>query len=310
MKFGKYYQSILLCGFILVLLFGSFSIYSETAQEMQCWGTLRDSYTYIFDFKQYNYEKENPLSEENYEIKMWDVESENNNISFRTDQWEIFLGLIHCENEECYDEYRNAWEYNAATDSVRVTYRYNNENQELQFVDPVDSQSISLGPGMPIPFDPVNSSYYLFGWFGGFGFTFIPIYHPDFSFRKDFQEYEQMYKDFKISFLNTFKFQRKKFEGFHFEFSYYNILEWSESYYKEEIETKFSYNKQGELYDYYSQYKFYEKIDNRYDLEIKSIFEYSIDSYDESLVVANSWIFGLGGILISTIVIYVWKRRK
>lgn len=310
MKFGKSYQSILLSGFVLVLLFGSFSINSETTQEMQCWGTLRDSYTYIYDLKDYDYEKEDPLTETNKEIKMWDMESENNNISFRTDQWEIFLGLVNCESEECYDEYRDAWEYNAATDSFKVTYRYNNESQELQFVDPVDSQSIFLGPGMPIPFDAVDISYYLFGWYGGLGFTFLPIYHPDFSFKTDFQEYEQYYKDFKIIFLDTFKYQRKMFEGYHCEFSYNYEWEMTGSYYKEEIETKFSYNKQGELYDYYCQYQFFEKNDNRFELKTKSILEYSIDSYDESLIVANSWIFGLVGILISTVVIFGWRRRR
>ena len=310
MKFGKSYQSILLSGFILVLLFGSFSINSNTTQDMQCWGTLRDSYTYIYDVEHYDYEKEEPLTETKKEIKMWDVESENNNITFRTDQWEVFLGLVDCESEECYDEYRDAWEYSATTDSFKVTYRYNIEDNELQFVDPVQSESVSLGPGMPIPCDPVDISYYLFGWFKGLGFTFLPVDHPNFSFKANFEEYVLYYEDFEINFADIFKFQRKTFEGYHYEFSYNYEWEMHTGAYYEELETKFSYNKQGELYDYYSQYKFYEKNDDKLELKIKTILEYFIDTYDESLAVTNSWAFAIGGILVVTVIIFGWRRRK
>ncbi|MCG3219964.1 MAG: hypothetical protein H7641_01160 [Candidatus Heimdallarchaeota archaeon] len=292
-------------------MFGTFFVNSETAQEEQCWGILRDTYTYIYDLDYYNYEKENPLTKTNKEITIWDVESENNTISFRTDLWVVFLSMVYCESEECYDEYRDAWDYNSTTDSFSVTYRYDNETQELEFVDPLHIESVSIGPDMDVPLDPKDLGEYLFLWWGGLGFTFLPVFHPDFSFKTDFQLYELAYPDFEISFQDTFKFQRKKFEGYSYEFSFtFEEEVHSELYFKEEIETKFSYNKQGVLYNYYNHVKYFEKTTDKFELKRKSTLDYSIDSIDENLTVANSWVYGLSGILVSTIVIFGRRRKK
>ena len=171
----KLYQSIILCGFLVIMLFGSHFANSETTQDDQCWGILRDTYTYIHDFDYYNYEKEDPLTKISEEITFWDVKSEVNNISFRTDLAEIFLGMVNCESEECYDEYRDAWEYDSVTDSFEVTYSYDNVSQKLGFIDPLDNESNFLGFNADIPLDPVKLGIYLFNYWGGLGFTFLPV---------------------------------------------------------------------------------------------------------------------------------------
>ena len=310
MKKGKSYQTLLSCGIVIVLLFGSFFVNSETTQEMQCWGTLRDTYTYNSDSAYYNYEKEDPLTEANKEVTIWDVESVNNTISFRTDLWGIFLGMVHCESEEEYDEYREAWEYDNTTDSFRVTYRFNIENQELQFVNPVHSQSISLGPSMSVPVDPMELYDYLLMWYGGLGFTFLPVFHANFSFETDFEIYELAYPGFEISFNDTFKFKRKTFQGYSYEISYtfedeiYSGLDM-----KDEIEIEFSYNEQGILYSSYYQRKHHEKSTGDYELLNKLILHYTIDSYDKELAVASSWFYGLSGIFVCAIIVAKRRRR-
>lgn len=308
----KLYQSIILCGFLVIMLFGSHFANSETTQDDQCWGILRDTYTYIHDFDYYNYEKEDPLTKISEEITFWDVKSEVNNISFRTDLAEIFLGMVNCESEECYDEYRDAWEYDSVTDSFEVTYSYDNVSQKLGFIDPLDNESNFLGFNADIPLDPVKLGIYLFNYWGGLGFTFLPVSHVNFSFITGFQIYEQAYTDFEINFKDTFKFKRKNFEGYSYEFSYtYEDQIYEGLNFKQELDTKFSYNIQGVLYQFYHHDKYFEGSSSSYKLKRESFLDYSIETYDESLVIASfSVIYGLSGILVFAIVVIGKKRKK
>ena len=301
---------IVLSGFLVIILFGSHFVNSETTQDDQCWGILRDTYTYMYDFDYYNYKKDDPLTKIREEITFWDVKSEGNNISFRTDLKEIFLGIVNCESEECYDEYREAWGYDSITDSFEVTYRYDNLSQTLGFIDPLNNESDFLELNVDIPLNPVELGIYLFNYWGGLGFTFLPVSHVNFSFMTDFGIYEEAYSDFEISFNEIFKFKRKKFEGYSYEFSYtYEDQIYEGLYFKQELYTKFSYNIQGVLYHFYHHDKYFEGSSSSYELTRESFLDYSIETYDDSLVIASfSSIYGLSGIVVFAIL--AEKKRK
>ncbi|MHA1407976.1 MAG: hypothetical protein ACTSSG_11440, partial [Candidatus Heimdallarchaeaceae archaeon] len=156
-----------------------------------------------------------------------------------------------------------------------------------------------------------NLGGYLFGWYGGVGLTFLPIFHEDFSFKSNFSIYEQAYADFEISSSNTFKFKGRKFEGFSYEYGYIHEFEkYPGLSGKITKETKFSYNSQGVLYNYHTESKYYEKTTGDYELNRKTILDYSIDSYDKDLVVGYFWLYGLSGILISGLLVVYWRRGK
>ncbi|MCE7742266.1 MAG: hypothetical protein GOP50_07375 [Candidatus Heimdallarchaeota archaeon] len=307
MRKRKLYQNML-CGIFIVLMFGSFLVNSETTQEGQCWGDLRETYTYILDNEFYNYNFADPLTETYEEITIWDVESLENEISFRTDMWEVFLGMVSCDNETCYDLYRAAWLYENETESFKVTYRYDNETQELGFVNPITLDLLGLNADVPV--NPMELVKNLFMYYQGLGFTFLPVFHSNFSFETDFQIYELAYPDFEIEFKDTFRFQRKKFEGYYYKMSYTVEDErYPGLWYKEEISRYYSFNTQGVLYDFYNEIKHYTNESGDYKLQVKGILRYYLDSYDETLVVAHSWVYGIGAILITSTVI-VYKRRK
>ncbi len=309
MKKGKKYQSLILCGVLVLLLFGTFFANSETTQEEQCWGPLRETYTYVHDEDYYNYENAEPLTETYEEITIWDVESDGNDISFRTDLWIIFLGMVHCESEEDYDEYREAWEFDNVTDSFRVTYRYDSESQLLGFVNPVYPDTMLSGDE-EVPINPVLLVNHMFLFYRGLAGLFLPILHTNFSFETDFHIYEQAYSDFEINFKDTFMFQGKKFQGYYYEISYtveYKI--YPGLYARDEIERSFSYNSHGELYNFYNHLSYSNNESGQFELKREGFFNYYIDSYDGSLVVTHSWAIGLSGILIVSVFI-LYRRRK
>lgn len=311
MKKWKEYRNFIFCGIFVIILFGTFFVNSETTQQEQCWGTLRDTYTYIYDSDVYTYEDGKTLKETDMEITIWDVESEGNDISFRSDMMVVFLGMVRCLDEECYDAYREGWEYDNETESFRVTFRYFNESQRLGFVDPTSFDSQSVGVTMPLPVDPIDLGKHMFGWWAGLGYTFLPVFHSNFSFMSNFSIYELVYQDFEISFEDTFRYKTRKFEGYSYEYSYTFVENPYPGFeFKQEIETKFSYNSQGVLYKYESNVKHYSNTSGAYELTWESHLDYSIDSIDKTLAIANSWIYGLGGILISAIVVFNRRRKN
>ncbi|MCE7742265.1 MAG: hypothetical protein GOP50_07370 [Candidatus Heimdallarchaeota archaeon] len=302
------YQNMLLCGILVFLLFGSFFANSNTTQEEEYWGPLRETYTYIWDDTHYNYNLENPLIENYEEITIWDVESEENEISFRTNKLTVFMGMIHCESQACYDLYRAAWLYENETESFKVTYRYDNITQEIGFVDPISLDLMSSNLGVPVNMMEIHVDLFMF-W-RGFGFTFLPVLSSNFSFQTDYEIYELAYKEFEIEFKDSFKFQRKKFEGYHYRISYvYEGSLYPGVSYREEVCRYYSYNVQGVLYEFYNDYKFSTNITGDFEVETEGVFKYYIDSYDEVLVVAHSWVYGIGAFIVTSTVI-VYKRRK
>jgi len=308
MKTRGLYQKSILCGIILFLFFGSIFANSDVTDGEQYWGPLRESYTYIWDDDHYNYKLAEPRIVNYEEITIWDVESEGNEISFRSDKWEVFLGMVHCENQSHYDLYRAAWLYENETESFEVTYRYDNATQELGFVDPLTLDF--MGQTADVPVNPMELPANLFMFYKGLGFNFLPVLHNKFSFETDFQIYELVYPDFEIEFKDNFKFQRKRFEGYCYTYSYtFEEQLYPGVLYKEEIYRCFSYNTQGVLYDFYNDYTFSTNISGQYEIETEGVFKYYLESYDETLVVAHAWMFGVSAIFItSTIVVY--KRRK
>ena len=217
--------------------------------------------------------------------------------------------MVQCENETCYDLYRAAWQYNNETFTVKVTYRYDNETQKLGFVDPISLEM--LGLAMDIPFNPLDLPLYLFLYWEGLGFTFLPIFNNDFSFKTDYELYELAHPDFEIAFKDTFKFQGKKFQGYHYEYSFTvenNI--YPGLGYRERIKRYFSYNNQGILYEFHNEFKYYENGTGEYEIVREGTFRYSIDSYDESLVVSYAWFYGISAIFVTSIVYVIGKKRR
>ncbi|MCG3259477.1 MAG: hypothetical protein H7644_07010, partial [Candidatus Heimdallarchaeota archaeon] len=84
-----------------------------TSQAENYWGINRDSYSYsnVFEYTRYNVEGDGRVEYFNKvteEVIIWDVESNENNITFRTTKKLTFLGYIDCESEECYEEFLEA----------------------------------------------------------------------------------------------------------------------------------------------------------------------------------------------------------
>ncbi len=308
MRKKEIYQNGLLCGTLLILFFGSFLANSEITDEGQCWGDLKETYTYIWDSKVYNYKLVEPLSETYKEIAIWDVGSEGNEISFRTDMWEVFIGMIHIENETHYDLYRAAWLYENETESFKVTYRYDNLTQEIGFVDPLSLDLIEGGADVPL--NPMEMHVEMFMFWQGLGLTFLPVLHEDFSFETNFTIYELAYPDFEIKFEDTFRFQRKNIEGYHYEFSYTSEFKlypgvWN----REEVSRYYSYDTQGVLYDFYNEQTLSTNISGKYEVESEGTFRYYLYSYDGTVIAAHSWIYCLSGILIISVYM-LYKRRR
>lgn len=309
MQKRRMYRETLFGGILLLIMFGSAFVNSEITDEEHCWGDLRDTYTYTWEEKVNNYKSEELSTDTSEELTIWDVEKEGNEISFRTNDWEVFLGMVHCENVSCYDLYRAAWLYENETESFKVTYRYDNFTQELGFVDPITLELLRINESVPV--NIVELHVNLFMYWKGYGFTFLPVLHENFSFEEDYQLYEQAYPDFNLEYKDTFRFLGKKFEGYYFKFSFTEKYKVYPSVWcQEEVYRYYSYNTQGVLYDFYNEQNYYTNETGEYELEMEGYFRYYLDSYDETLIITHPWTISLGAIFItSALIVYKKKRR-
>ena len=306
---SKMHQKVMWNGVLLVLLFGSLLASAEVTDDVQGWESLRDSYTYIWDVEWYNYNLEEPLSREQDEVVIWDVKNDDNEISFRTDKWEVFLGMVDCENETCYDLYRAAWLYDNDTESFKVTYRYDNNTQEIGFVDPISLDFMSQN--LEVPINIVEMHMEFFGYWEGLGFTFLPVTHEDFSFETNYTLYELAYKDFELEFKDTFRFQGRKFEGYFYDFSYtweYNIYGYQML--REKIHRKYAYNVQGVLYDFYNEYELSTNITGEFEVKYKGNTKYFLEEFDRTLIASHNWIYGISAIFLTSTILIIKRRRK
>lgn len=306
---SKYYHKIIFGGIVTCLVFCSFFASAEVTDEVQGWDDLRESYTYIWDVEWYNYNLENPLQEYDEEITIWDVESTDNEISFRTNKWDTFLGMVDCENATCYDLYKAAWLYDNDTESLKVTYRYDNVSQEIGFVDPISLDF--MNQNLEVPMNVVEMHFNFFAFWDGLGFTFLPVTHDDFSFETNYTLYELAYKDFEIEFKDTFRFQRRKFEGFSYEFSYtweYNIYGYEML--RTKIHRRYSYNVQGVLYELFNEYELSTNKTGEFITKEEGNSKYYLEEYDRTLIVAYNWIYSFSTIFIISVMIFTKKKRK
>ncbi|TFG08711.1 hypothetical protein EU534_02635 [Candidatus Heimdallarchaeota archaeon] len=304
----KMYQVTITSGIVVVLLFCNFFASAQVTDEAQGWEDLRDSYTYSWDAEWYNYNLQDPLQKHYEEIVIWEVENTDNEITFRTDKWEVFLGMVDCENETCYDLYRAAWLYDNDTESFKVTYRYNNVSQEIGFVDPISLDF--MDQNLEVPMNIVEMHFNFFTFWDGLGFTFLPVTHEDFSFETNYTLYELAYKDFEIEYKDTFRFQRRKFEGYSFEFSYtweYNIYGYEML--REKIYRRYSYNVQGVLYEFFNEFELSTNKTGEFTTEQEGIFKYYLEEYDRTLIVTYNWICSFGTICIISVIIFVKKKQ-
>ncbi len=284
------------------------SIISNTsnAQVDTPWDVSRESYVYNYLRTEKRFDIEGTFGGDKIYIdektvKMWEVNSTGNKITFRTNNLEQFLGYVHCESPECYQEYKDAWQYNETDDSLTVTYLYDKIEGKLGFLDPI--LGTFLGFDMEIPINPIDLPGYCLGWWGGLGFVFLPVLDYDFNFINDFQNYTVIYDDFSIQVDDTFTFDGKKFDGYSYEIEYsLNIGGRKWSYYY-----KYSYNTKGILYTHYGESEYYITVEDNLERSMYSELKYDIDSIDEDLIVGVNWSLSLFGFIV---IIALWRKKK
>jgi len=290
---------------VLVVLTSTVSNISN-AQLDTPWDVSRKAYVYNYKQTRKTFDIEGTSEDKTYidekTVEMWEVNSTGNEIAFRTNNLELFLGCVHCESPECYEEYREAFQYNETDESLTVTFLYDKVEGKLGFIDPI--LGTFLGFTMDIPLDPVELPGYCIGLWEGRGFVFLPVLDYDFSFVTDFQNYETSYEEFNIQIDDTFTFDGKKFEGYSYEIEYTFIddiggRKWVHYY-------KYSYNTKGILYTHYAETDFYRTVEENLEKSSHIELKYDIDSIDENLIVGVSWPLSFIGFII---IIALWRKR-
>lgn len=293
---------------ISLIIFTSISSNTSTAQVDTPWDVSREAYVYnylrtrrTFDIEGTSGGDKTYIDEKT--VEMWEVNSTGNEITFRTNNLEQFLGCVHCESQECYQEYKDAWQYNETDESLTVTYLYDKIEGKLGFLDPILDTLLCFN--MEIPINPIYLPDYCLGLWGGLGFVFIPVLDEDFSFVNDFQNYTIIYDDFSIQVDDKFTFDGKKFEGYSYEIEYTVIddiggRKWV--YYD-----KYSYSTKGILYTYHAKTDFYRTVDSDLERSSHTELKYDIDSIDEDLIVGVNWPLSLLGFVI---IIALWKKKS
>jgi hypothetical protein len=293
---------------ITTIVFTSILSNTSTAQAATPWDVSRESYEYnylqtrkVFDIDGTSGGDKTYIDEKT--VEMWEINSTENEITFRTNNLELFLGCVHCESPECYQEYRDAWQYEETDDSLTVTYRYDKIEGELGFINPISGTFLCFT--MEIPLNPVELPGYCFDLWGGMGFVFLPVLNYNFSFVTDFQSCENIYEEFNIQVYDTFTFSGKLFEGYSYEIEHSYIDNIGER--KWENYVKYSYNTKGVLYNYYGEGDYYETIEGNLERSSHNELRYSIDSIDEDLIVGVSWPLSLLGFFI---IITLWRKKN
>ena len=307
-RFGKLKIKLIFTSLIFVLIFCPSVSISQTEN---CWDIARDSYSFTNIYERTKYdiywgggvEYSNKTTEN---IMIWDVEIDENIITFRTTKWKIFLFYCDCETEPCKDAFLETLDYDNETESVRVTYKYNEEEKEVGYFNPGTDQLFDYG--FEIPVDGLQLTFSIFMW-DFIGGLFLPVLSPSFSIETNYTSYESMYTDFEIEFKDTFRFRRKKFEGY--SFSYESTAE-NLGVPKRKFYTKalIQYNSQGVLYNYEERTEYSEDVYGKYETYWISDRIYTIDDIDESLAVSFEWMFGFVGLIFVAIIFRFLHHTK
>lgn len=291
---------------ITLILFTSTVSTTSNAQLDTPWDVSRESYAYNYKKTSKYYDidgtSEDKTITDEKTVEMWEVNSTENEITFRTNNLERFLGCVNCESIECHQEYKDAWQYDETDDSLTVTYLYDKAGGKLGFLDPILGTLLCFE--MEIPLDPVNLPGYCLAYWGGMGFVFLPVLDANFSFISEFPSYENFYDEFNIQVEDTFTFSGKKFEGYSYEIETMIINDIKETKWVDYV--KYSYNTKGVLYKHYSEADYYRIVDGNLKRKIHTELIYEIESIDEDLIVGVSWPLSLLGFVI---VIALWKKK-
>ena len=295
--------------FTSVLLLLVFCPLSFTSQAENYWEINRDTYSYsqVYEITRFDAEGNGGIEYFNTtteDVTIWDVESNENNITFRTTKWLTFLGYANCESEECYDEFLEALEYDNETDSIKATYVYKENEQKFGFVDPRDMQFLGFEVDIPVNLVKLPKSI---GMWDYIGCLFLPVLSSNFSFETNYTIYENILTDFELESKSTFRLKGKKFEGYSFRYRYTFFLAIAglpiTKYIDEAI---YQYNSLGLLYNFEGKTEGYRIVDDKYKLSRISDVTFTIDTIDESLAVSQQWIFGFVGL----VVIAIFFKRK
>ena len=305
----KQYE-LLFASLLLLLVFCPVSC---TSQAENYWGINRDSFSYSRVFEHTRYDVEGTGGVEYFnttteEVMIWDVESNENNITFRTTKWLAFLGYANCESEECYNEFLEVLEYDNETDSIKATYVYKENEQKFGFVDPRDMQFLGFEVDIPVNIIDLPLSI---GMWDYIGCLFLPVLSANFSFETNYTIYDNMFTDFELESKSTFRLKGKKFEGYSYSYKYTFFIEVEGFPGRKFIdETVFQYNSLGVLYNFEGKTEEYRDVTGKYKLYRISDATFTIDTIDESLAVSQQWIFGFVGLVVLAMFFIRKKSRR
>ena len=303
-------SKILFTSLLLLLVFCSVSF---TSQAENYWEINRDSYSYsrVFEYTRYDIEGTGGVEYFNKateEVMIWDVESNENNITFRTTKKLTFLGYVDCASEECYEEFLETLEFDGETDSIKATYMYKENEQKFGFVDPRDMQFLGFEVDIPVNIIDLPMSI---GMWDYIGCLFLPVLSSSFSFETNYTIYEQIYTDFELESKETFRLKGKKFEGYSYSYKYTFFIEIEGLPGKKFIdEAVFQYNSLGVLYNFEGKTEEYREVDGKYKLYRISDATFTIDAIDESLAASLQWMYGFAGLVFLAMVVIRRKSRR
>jgi len=301
---------ILFTSLLLLLVFCPLSF---TSQAENYWEINRDTYTYssVFETTRYDIEGNGGVEYFNKateEVVIWDVESNENNITFRTTKKLTFLSYVDCGSEECYEEFLEALEFDGETDSIKATYVYKENEQKFGFVDPRDMQFLGFEVDIPVNIIDLPMSI---GMWDYIGCLFLPVLSSNFSFETNYTVYDNMYTDFELESKNTFRLKGKKFEGFSYSYKYTFFIEIEGFPGKKFIvEAVFQYNSLGVLYNFECKTEEYREVDGKYKLYRINDDTFTIDTIDESLAVSQQWMYGFVGLVFLAMTVIRRKSRR
>lgn len=229
-------------GIILVL----FLVCSSGIQtQAVTWTTYGSMYEYTEESTLVTYQDGKKYDEGTFtdSLMVWNVTAVGDKVYFQTNFTPYFMGLVHFETQQEYDEYLEE-HYWCDSNEGNMTVAYSVVGTDFRFVDMLD-YSLLLNATVT-EFDIRLLYQEIYG-------LFLPINHTSFGFKTEFNSdfiTEKPIQDLVFTQEDTFVLDRMKYEG------YYISLEYSFFDTKPDLDTRFDikfitkYSLNGELYSY------------------------------------------------------------
>ena len=230
------------CGISLVL----FLICSSGIQtQAVTWTTYGSMYEYSEESTLIIYQDGKKYDEGTFtdSLMVWNVTAVDDKVYFQTNFTPYFMGLVHFETQQEYDEYleEHYWCY---SNEGNMTLAYSVVDTDFCFVDMLD---YTIAYNATITDFDIRFLYQeIYG-------LFLPVNHTLFSFKTEYAtriHTEQAIHDVSFEQEDSFVLDKMKYDGYYLSLEYiYNTIS-LDIYLRHEYKIKAMYSSKGELYHY------------------------------------------------------------